>query len=217
MKYLNFILIIFFFFSLLFCEDTNNINDTVEDPSIKLAELEEKFGKTQSKLKDSPEEIQKRREENDRKFKEKIKKCLKELGLENEKIITKEQLKQLFFKLLDNEEKKEDVKKDGENTEKKAKDLDLIKKFANKIFESLISKDLETIEVEKIPDLFDTKSFLNALKVILKAYGLDSLIDILSGPIMESFGYSFNNKNENSTDSTEKNSTNNKEEKNADL
>ena len=76
---------------------------------------------------------------------------------------------------------------------------------------------METIEVEKIPDLFDTKSFLNALKVILKAYGLDSLIDILSGPIMESFGYSFNNKNENSTDSTEKNSTNNKEEKNADL
>ena len=50
--------------------------------------------------------------------------------------------------------------------EEKSKNYGLIKKFANQIFKNLISKDLETIEGEKITDLFEPKNFLNALKVI---------------------------------------------------
>ena len=54
MKDLNFLLIVFFLFSLYICQKEKNTNNQVEDTSIKLAELEEKLGKTQSKLKDSP-------------------------------------------------------------------------------------------------------------------------------------------------------------------
>ena len=61
MKYLNFLVIVFFLFSLYICQKEKNTNNQVEDTSIKLAELEEKLGKTQSKLKDSPEEIQKKK------------------------------------------------------------------------------------------------------------------------------------------------------------
>ena len=50
--------------------------------------------------------------------------------------------------------------------EEKSKNYGLIKKFANQIFKNLISKDLETIEVEKIASLFKPKNFLNALILI---------------------------------------------------
>ena len=220
MKYLNFILIIFFLFFYVLCEEENNTNIETEDPSIKMANLEEKLGKTQSKLEDAPEEVEKRRAENDRKLKETIKNFLKEFGLENETKITRAQFKDLFFKLLEFDKKEEnkdqEISEEEEEKEKNEENMSLIKSFANKIFDILVNKDLEYIEIDKIESYFDTKNILKALKEILKSLGLESLIDAFSGPLMESFGNMFNSDN-NTNINNITNSTNNIEEKNADL
>ena len=219
MKYLNFIFIFFLFFYVL-CEEENNTNIETEDPSIKMANLEEKLGKTQSKLEDAPEEVEKRRAENDRKLKETIKNFLKEFGLENETKITRAQFKDLFFKLLEFDKKEEnkdqEISEEEEEKEKNEENMSLIKSFANKIFDILVNKDLEYIEIDKIESYFDTKNILKALKEILKSLGLESLIDAFSGPLMESFGNMFNSDN-NTNINNITNSTNNIEEKNADL
>ena len=220
MKYLNFILIIFFLFFYVLCEEENNTNIETEDPSIKMANLEEKLGKTQSKLEDAPEEVEKRRAENDRKLKETIKNFLKEFGLENETKITRAQFKDLFFKLLEFDKKEEnkdqEISEEEEEKEKNEENMSLIKSFANKIFDILVNKDLEYIEIDKIESYFDTKNILKALKEILKSLGLESLIDAFSGPLMESFGNMFNSDN-NTNINNITNSANNIEEKNADL
>ena len=246
MKYLNFIFIFFLFFYVL-CEEENNTNIETEDPSIKMANLEEKLGKTQSKLEDAPEEVEKRRAENERKLKEEnknlktkneeltnklnnLKVNIKELKiqldktiytqLENETKITRAQFKDLFFKLLEfdkrEENKDQEISEEEEEKEKNEENMSLIKSFANKIFDILVNKDLEYIEIDKIESYFDTKNILKALKEILKSLGLESLIDAFSGPLMESFGNMFNSDN-NTNINNITNSTNNIEEKNADL
>ena len=211
MKFISYIKLLFYLFSISLCEETNNITET-DDPSIKLAELEEKLGKNESKLQDSPEEIEKRRAENDKKFKEKIKSYLKEKGLENETKITREQFKDLYFKLLEYDKNKETAEKNGENKSNE-ENMSIVKEFAIKIFDILVNKDLEYIEVDKIESYFDTKNVLIAFKEILKGLGLGSLIDVFSGPLMESFGNIFNS--DNNTNSS--NITNGVDEKIADL
>ena len=182
---------------------------------MEMAELEEKFGKTESKLQDSPEELEKRRQDNEEKLKQKIKNYLKEIGLESETKITRAQFKDLFFNLLEFDKNKEKVNK-NEGNEKKEENISFINRFANQIFDILVSKDLEYIDIDSIDSFFDTKNILNAFKEILKSLGLESLIDAFSGPLMESFGNISNNDNNiNTTKSA--NITNFNNEKNSDL
>ncbi len=219
-------LIILFFFSLYSCQqEANDSQNETEDISIKVADLEEKLGKSQSKPEDSPEELKKRREENEKKFDAQVKGILKDLGLENVKTITRKQFKSLFNKLLEGPSKESEGgdKKDDISSE----DLGIMKSFANQIFEYLIKEDVEVIELDKIGEYLNPVNILNALKELLKGLGLDALVDVLSGPLIEAFGLGGNNKtnstnnilNNNDTfiDNNITNNNNTKEENNSDL
>ena len=212
MKYCFFSLIIVVLFYLYLCEEINTSNNKTEDDIlIKKAEMEEKFGKTQSSMEDSPEAIEKRKEENERVLKEQIEKYLKEFGLENTKTIKKVQFKNIFMKILEtalkeNEEKKQENEKDKNDYSS------LLKGFIDLIFDNLISKDIEEIEVDKIIDFFEPENILNALKKLLKSLNMESLIDLFSAPLLESLGIK-----PNTTNITKSNNTNTKEDKNTEL
>jgi len=220
MKYFFFSIVTVFLFYLYLCNEINPTKNETEDPSIKLADLEEKLGKTESKMEDSPEEIQKKRDEKDKKLKEQIKQILKEFGLENSKTLTREQMKNIFIKMIDNS-----LKENEENEEdKKIDNSGLMKGLLNLIFDNLISKDNEIIEVDKIGDFFEPQNILNSLKVLLQKLNMESLIDIFSGPLLDTFGNksntdsnSENNTNSNNFNNTNNTNTNIKEEKNSEL
>lgn len=195
MKFFIFSLILFILFSLYLSQETNTTKNGTEDSSIKIAELEEKFGKSQSTFEDSPDEIAKRREENKKLFYEQINQALKDLGIENTKIITRDQFKHIFMKLLEGDKDKEKNK-----TEEKEEDLTLLRGFADQIFDNLISKDKDYIEVDKIMEYFQPQNIINALKVILKGLGLDSLVEAFSEPLMEALGSSLFKNNETKAD-----------------
>lgn len=195
MKFFIFSLILFILFSLYLSQETNTTKNGTEDSSIKIAELEEKFGKSQSTFEDSPDEIAKRREENEKLFYEQINQALKDLGIENTKIITRDQFKHIFMKLLEGDKDKEKNK-----TEEKEEDLTLLRGFADQIFDNLISKDKDYIEVDKIMEYFQPQNIINALKVILKGLGLDSLVEAFSEPLMEALGSSLFKNNETKAD-----------------
>ena len=195
MKFFIFSLILFILFSLYLSQETNTTKNGTEDSSIKIAELEEKFGKSQSSFEDSPDEIAKRREENEKLFYEQINQALKDLGIENTKIITRDQFKHIFMKLLEGDKDKEKNK-----TEEKEEDLTLLRGFADQIFDNLISKDKDYIEVDKIMEYFQPQNIINALKVILKGLGLDSLVEAFSEPLMEALGSSLFKNNETKAD-----------------
>ena len=184
-------LILFILFSLYLSQEANTTKNGKEDPSVKIAELEEKFGKSQSTIEDSPDELAKKREENEKHFYEQINQALKDLGIENTKIITRDQFKKIFMKLLESDKDKERNK-----TEEKEEDLTLIRGLADQIFDNLISKDKDYIEVDKIMEYFQPQNIINALKAILKGLGLDSLVEAFSEPLMEALGGSFLKNNE---------------------
>lgn len=215
MKYNYFLLIVFILFSLCLTEETNSTKDDKEDPSMKLAELEEKLGKTESTLGDSPEELAKKRKENEKKFLETVHGILKDLGLEDTSKITREQFKTVFGKIF------EKGKKEKSKGEAKKEDLAILQKFANQIFENLVSKDQDYIDVDKILDYFQPKRIIDALKTTLKALGLHSLVDALEGPLTEALEKSMydsdNNNNNTNSNSVAGNDKNKTEEKNADL
>ena len=150
-----------------------------------------------SSVKDSPDILAKRREENEKKYYAQINHILKELGLENLKKITREQFKQIFVKLLE---------KNKNKTKEKSVELPLMKKFTEQIVDNLVSKDKDYIEVDKINEYFQPQNIANAVKVLLKGLGLDSHVDTFTESIMKSFGSSSLNNNETKT-----------EEKNSDL
>ena len=208
-------------FSLIECQDKNNAKNKTDDPSIKLAEFEEKFGKTESSINDSPEELRRKREENDKKTKERLLKYLKDLGLENSTKITREQFKKIFLLFLESEQKKEE----DESKEKKSdEDLSIIKGFSNQLFDSIVPKDIEFIEVDKIMDFFQPQNIISALREILKPFGLESIIDAISDRLTEylekiSSAGSKNNTNITSTENFNKTNSNNNTntEKNSDL
>ena len=191
MKIFIFSLILFILFSLYLNNEENTTKNGTEDPSVKIAELEEKFGKSQSTIEDSPDELAKKREENEKHFYEQINQALKDLGIENTKIITRDQIKKIFMKLLESDKDKEKNK-----TEEKEEDLTLIRGLADQIFDNLIKKNKDYIEVDKIMEYFQPQNIINALKAILKGLGLDSLVEAFSEPLMEALGGSFLKNNE---------------------
>ncbi len=191
MKIFIFSLILFILFSLYLSQEANTTKNGKEDPSVKIAELEEKFGKSQSTIEDSPDELAKKREENEKHFYEQINQALKDLGIENTKIITRDQFKKIFMKLLESDKDKEKNK-----AEEKEEDLTLIRGLADQICDNLISKDKDYIEVDKIMEYFQPQNIINALKAILKGLGLDSLVEAFSEPLMEALGGSFLKNNE---------------------
>ena len=192
MKYFH-ILIIIFLFSIYLCKEANKNNDKEEEePLIEKDDLEEKEDENGFKKGDLFEEKRKSAEENDKKFKEKVFNMLKELGLENKKKITTEQFKQLFFKLLEVEQKKEKAEENDENLDND-ESMFLFRGFANQIIDQLIDPKIKNIEVDKIFDYLDPKKMLNALKEILKEYGMEQLIDTFSGPLLDSFPKTDNN------------------------
>lgn len=207
MKCISFSLILFILFSVYLSAQMSNTDDKKEDPSVQMSEIEEKLGKTMSTSEDSPEELEKRRKENEKKFKELIQEILKDLGLENTSKITREEFKKIFEKILEKD------KKDKDKGETKKEDLSLLTGFAEQIFDNIVSKDQEYIDVDKIMDFFQPKNILNALKVALKAVGLDSLVDALEKPLTEALESSLFS-DDNNTQIKTKNIT---EEKNADL
>ena len=204
MKYFHFLIIIFLF-PFYLCKETNIINNKEEeDPSINKDDLEEKEVNIDSKKENLFEKKKKTVEENDKKFKEKVFNMLKELGLENKKKITTEQFKKLFFKLLEVEQKKEKDEKNEDNLDND-ESMFLFRGFANQIFDQLVDPKIKNIEVDKIFDYLDPKKMLDALKEILKEYGMEKLIDTFSGPLLESFPNSFSENDNNDPIEKEKN------------
>jgi len=200
MKYFHFIFIIFLL-SIYLCKDTNNINNKEEDPSIKEDDLEKEV-KINSKKENLFEEKKKTAEENDKKFKDKVFNILKELGLENKKEIKIEEFKKLFFKLLEDERKKEENEEILDNDESTF----LFRGFVSQIFDQLVDPKIKNIELDKIFDYLDPKKVLNALKEISKEYGMENLIDTISGPIIDAFPNSFIGNDNNNPNEKENNS-----------
>ena len=118
---------------------------------------------------------------------------LKELGLENKKKIKTEEFKKLFFKLLEVEQKKEEKSEEYDENLDNDESMFLFRGFASQIFDQLVDPKIKNIEVDKIFDYLDPKKMLNALKEILKEYGMEQLIDTFSGPLLDSFPKSDNN------------------------
>jgi len=200
MKYFHFIFIIFLL-SIYLCKDTNNINNKEEDPSIKEDDLEKEV-KINSKKENLFEEKKKTAEENDKKFKDKVFNILKELGLENKKEIKIEEFKKLFFKLFEDERKKEENEEILDNDESTF----LFRGFVSQIFDQLVDPKIKNIELDKIFDYLDPKKVLNALKEISKEYGMENLIDTISGPIIDAFPNSFIGNDNNNPNEKENNS-----------
>ena len=215
MKYFIFSLLIIFLISSYICEEINDNKNSKKDPSLTLADLEEKYGKNQSTLSDSPEELQRKREENDKKLRAQLDQLLEELGLGKEKTISREQFKTIFSKLFDMALKEDKDKKqkekddDKEGSKTSSEDLNLIKGLANQIFDSLVGKNVQEIQVDKIMDYFEPKNIIKALKDIFKAFGLESIIDALSDTLNEAFD-SFPSSNQTNNNDT-------KDEKSTDL
>ena len=167
MKYLN-IFIFFLLFSIYLTED---LYDSTENPN-------------DSNQVEVMGELKKLREENNKKFKEKINEFLKDLNLETNKIITREQFREIFYKLFEfgeNEVKKEEIeiKKEDE------KDLLYKKEYINKVFNNLVKEEKNEIEVDKIIDFFEPMNILYALKNSLNDNEMNNAVESLSQSILQ--------------------------------
>ena len=65
----------------------------------------------------------------------------------------------------------------------KESNLSLIRIFAEQIFNLLETKEKNIIEVDKIMDYFNPKNISKYINMILKALGLDELIDTIGKPL----------------------------------
>ena len=173
------------------CEENAKNESKLSTEELKKVEVEEKYGKTQSTLADDPEEIKKRREENEKKMQKKIDESIKQLGIGERKIISKKEFKKIFGLLLEeglNQALDDDPKNETKNEKKKKEEAGIIQAFADQIFEKLTKDSGDNIEIDKIMSYFEPEKILSALKDILSVFGLDKLIDDIAGPQLRKMG-----------------------------
>ena len=171
MKYLNFLFIFVLLFTIYLTEVTEDLSNPTENS-------------TDLNQKEVMGEFKKLREENNKKFNEKIKEFLKELNLDGSNIIKREQFKEIFYKLFEfgeNEVRKEEEK------EKKEEEKNLLSKkdYINKVFNNLVKEEKKEIEVDKIIDFFEPTNILYALKDSLDDKEMNNAVESLSESILQ--------------------------------
>ena len=164
MKYLNLLLFFFLLSSLYLCQESNSNKDYNSTENIGESNSQEVFG-----------ELRQLREKNNKKYKEKLHEYLKELGLESQQLISREDFKKIFFKLfeLGNQEVREEEKKQGKAIDEK-EGLTINKAYVEKIFNNLISIKREKINVDGIIKFFEPGNIIFALKDTVDVIGLDN-------------------------------------------
>ena len=111
------------------------------------------------------------RNENNKIFNETLKQTLKEMKLENSTKITIEQFKIVFMKLLNLGKKETNYKEEDD------------KEYREQLFNNLIPKDSDGIEVDNIFALFEPKAIVKSLKKIELALGKYNKIEMFSDGI----------------------------------
>ena len=104
--------------------------------------------------------------------------------MEGSNIITRDQFKEIFYKLFEfgeNEVRKEEEK---EKTEEQ-KDLLSKKDYINKVFNNLVKEEKKEIEVDKIIDFFEPMNILYALKDSLDDKEMNNAVESLSQSILQ--------------------------------
>ena len=108
------------------------------------------------------------RNENNQKFNNTIKECLKEMNLENTTTLSIEQFKVIFMRLF---------KLGKSHTNYKDEDDE---EYRNHLFNNLVPTDAGGIEVDNIFELFDPMKIILALKKIEISLGKNNKIDMIS-------------------------------------
>ena len=122
----------------------------------------------------------------DEQIEQKVNYYIEELGYKNMKSITREEFRKLFLKLFENKQKNQESKED----------LDITFSLTNALFDFIVSEKEEKIELNKIYDYFEPNNIVNALKELLKKFGMEKLIDSVSEPFMQMLKEN-NNRNDN--------------------
>ena len=110
----------------------------------------------------------KQREENNKIFNETLLQALKEMNLETATKLTKEQFKPIFMKLFKLGKTETNYKEEDDET------------FRNHIFNNLLPKDSDEIEVDKIFKYFEPINILTFMKKIELSLGKYDKIDFLT-------------------------------------
>ena len=122
----------------------------------------------------------------DEQIEQKVNYYIEELGYKNMKSITREEFRKLFLKLFENKQKNQESKED----------LDIAFSLTNALFDFIVPEKEEKIELNKIYDYFEPNNIVNALKELLKKFGMEKLIDSVSEPFMQMLKEN-NNRNDN--------------------
>lgn len=145
----SFSIIFILLFSLYFCEESTN--KTLEEEEVNIG----------------------------KELNQKITEYLKEMGFENLKIITKEQVRDVFVNIY--EMSQFAIKLDNET---KQNTINMIEFLSEQLFNLLATKEKNVIEVDQIMEYFSPKSIEKYLNYILKLLGLDVLIDSIAKPFL---------------------------------
>ena len=145
----SFSIVFILLFSLYFCEESTN--KTLEEEEVNIG----------------------------KELNQKITEYLKEMGFENLKIITKEQVRDVFVNIY--EMSQFAIKLDNET---KQNTINMIEFLSEQLFNLLATKEKNVIEVDQIMEYFSPKSIEKYLNYILKLLGLDVLIDSIAKPFL---------------------------------
>ena len=145
----SFSIVFILLFSLYFCEESTN--KTLEEEEVNIG----------------------------KELNQKITEYLKEMGFENLKIITKEQVRDVFVNIY--EMSQFAIKLDNET---KQSTINMIEFLSEQLFNLLATKEKNVIEVDQIMEYFSPKSIEKYLNYILKLLGLDVLIDSIAKPFL---------------------------------
>ena len=108
------------------------------------------------------------RNENNKIFNETLKQTLKEMNLDNTTKLTIEQFKEVFMKLLNLGKSETNYKEEDD------------KEYRNQIFNNLVPKDSDGIEIDNIFKLFEPKLIVTGLKKIELSLGKYNKIEEMS-------------------------------------